>query len=198
MLGEFLFLLGVEFFGIFREGFEGTSGLGKLAIQLLHVGIVRFFQAVSSLQRGMAEPFLFLLRAEFFQTLFHLIDVFLINHCVLGELFELGVDLRPGLRLAGRGGGGGLPCTDGNQQSNSQQSDRCERGGEGFREMPFEAVREALWRFRPRGNPGIRCRKRGMETGSGFDPYESLFRFLKPPRGEDKCDDRSAHQTSRQ
>jgi hypothetical protein len=35
-----------------------------------------------------------------------------------------------------------------------------------------------------------------METGSGFDPYESLFRFLKPPRGENECDDKSAYQTS--
>lgn len=146
----------------------------------------------------MAEPFLFLLRAEFFQALFHLIDVFLINHCVLGELFELGVDLRPGLRLAGRGRGGGLPCTDGNQQTNSQQSDRCERGGEGFREMPFEAVREALWRFRPRGNPGIRCRKRGMETGSGLDSNERLFGFLETLGRQNECDDSRDHQTSAQ
>ena len=142
MLGELLFLLGVEFVGVFRQGFEGVSGFGKVAIQLFHVGIVRFLKAVRCLQRGVAEPFLFVLCTEFLQPFFHFIDVIFIDHGVLGELLKLGVDLRPCLWLAGRGGGGGLPRVDRNQQADGEQDNRSERRSEGFRQMPFQAFRE--------------------------------------------------------
>ena len=92
-LGELLFLSRIHLVGVFRKGFQGVPRLIQVALKVFQVRVLRFFKAVGRFQRGVAEPILLLLSAQLFEALFHFLDVFLINHRVLGKLFELRIEL---------------------------------------------------------------------------------------------------------
>lgn len=93
VIGEFFLLIWAELVAAFGEGVEGFFCFVEVFGKALDFGLVGFFEGVGGFEGGVAEPVLFFLGAELVEAVADFLEIGFIDEGVLGELFELGIEL---------------------------------------------------------------------------------------------------------